>query len=280
MTVHIPDGFLPPEPPPNAYLQRIDFMTTDPPMPEYNNMFAAVVHNLLTESECQELLRLAEASTLTSDNQTPTWERAMINAGGGRQILAVDSRNCGRIIFDSPELAQRLLYRLMPFFRESGIDRLEKRPLVTGLGPARRGEVLQLSRLNERLRFLRYEGGEYFRPHWDGMYETDDGLERSYFTVHLYLNGEGEQDLEELKKAYEEKKKNGTVDRGSPDAKLLGGATSFVDTDKDDRAVRVFPKTGSVLVFQQNHLAHGGDDVFRGVKYTMRTDVMYRQVKN
>lgn len=128
-------------------------------MPEYKNMFAAVVHNLLTEAECQELLRLAEASTLTANNRTPTWEHAMINAGGGRQILAVDSRNCGRIIFDSPELAQRLLDRLVPFFRESGIDRLEKRPLVTGLGPARRGEVLQLSRLNERLRFLRYEGG-------------------------------------------------------------------------------------------------------------------------
>lgn len=56
---------------------------------------------------------------------------------------------------------------------------------------------------------------------------------------------------------------------------LLGGATSFTDSLRADEAVRVFPKTGSVLVFQQRNLMHSGDDVFRGVKYTMRSDVMY-----
>lgn len=40
-------------------------------------------------------------------------------------------------------------------------------------------------------------------------------------------------------------------------------------------SVRVFPKTGSLLIFQQRNLMHSGDDVFRGVKYTVRTDVMY-----
>lgn len=55
-----------------------------------------------------------------------------------------------------------------------------------------------LAGLNERMRFLRYEGGDYFRPHWDGSYVDrngggdGDGRERrSLLTVHLYLNGEG-----------------------------------------------------------------------------------------
>ncbi|EKV15998.1 hypothetical protein PDIG_23530 [Penicillium digitatum PHI26] len=36
-----------------------------------------------------------------------------------------------------------------------------------------------------------------------------------------------------------------------------------------------FFKTGSVLIFQQRNLFHGGDDVVRGVKHTLRTEVMY-----
>ena len=54
-------------------------------------------------------------------------------------------------------------------------------------------------RLNERLRFLRYRGGEYFRPHTDGCYVTPAGDEIFYLTVHLYLNGNGEQSQHESK---------------------------------------------------------------------------------
>jgi predicted 2-oxoglutarate/Fe(II)-dependent dioxygenase YbiX len=31
-----------------------------------------------------------------------------------------------------------------------------------------------LSGLNERFRFYRYENGETFKPHWDGIYEVND----------------------------------------------------------------------------------------------------------
>ena len=217
--------------------------------------------------------------------------------------MSVDSRKSGRVIFDSSDVAGRLLDRLMPFMRECEIDVVKNRPLVTGLGPAKRGEALRLSRLNERLRFLRYEGGDYFRPHWDGCYVTPDGKEKSLFTIHLYLNGDGEQDMEELKPHIErtEKKnwlfqKDGDIDLtdvGSEEVEvgnegyhsalesldksdtLLGGATSFADGFTSKDSVRIFPKTGSVLIFQQRNLFHSGDDVFRGVKYTLRTDVMY-----
>lgn len=201
----------------------------------------------------------------------------MINAGNGKQTLATDTRNCGRILFDSLDLADKLVNRMMPFLQELGIDRVENKLFV------KQGTVYRLSRLNERLRFLRYEGGEYFRPHWDAMYKTPDGKERSFYTIHLYLNGEGEQDLEALKKEEERvaslwKEEGDGVFNRDINGKLLGGATSFFPRyEQQDVQVRVFPKAGSVLVFQHRDLLHSGDSVFQGVKYTMRTDIMYRE---
>ncbi|KAE8145099.1 hypothetical protein BDV25DRAFT_77249 [Aspergillus avenaceus] len=269
-------NFLPAQAPPNAKVHFIDFPTTTPPIPEYKNLFAAVIDDLLTQQECDELIRLAEASTVTPNSPTPTWERAMINIGNGKQALATDTRNCGRIIYDAPEIADKLLQRLMPFLQKFEIDCLNNRTLVTGL--VGRNKTYRLTRLNERLRFLKYEGGEYFRPHWDASYTTPDRSEKSFFTVHLYLNGEGEQDLEELKKA-SDSVASGDADGVNLDVggKLLGGATSFIPRyEEQERQARVFPRVGSALVFQHENLLHSGDPVVRGTKFTLRTDVMYR----
>lgn len=159
---------------------------------------------------------------------------------------------------------------------EYNLTQIENKPLVTGLRG--RGKRYELTRLNERIRFLRYEGGEYFKPHCDGKYTTPDKMEMSFYTIHLYLNGDGEQDVDEMEREQERLERDGVVNR-DVDGELLGGATSFMDIpkyNKPDVQVRVFPKAGSVLVFQQNRLLHGGDSVVRGVKYTVRTDVLYR----
>lgn len=82
---------------------------------------------------------------------------------------------------------------------------------------------------------------------------TPDGSERSYFTLHLYLNDaagkEGQEPLE-------------------------GGATTFYSWDMKS-SIDVVPRTGRVLLFQHRDLLHSGDDVVSGMKLTMRTDVMY-----
>ncbi|GAB1204354.1 hypothetical protein APSETT445_003007 [Aspergillus pseudonomiae] len=277
MGPQITPKFLPPQAPSGAKYHKIDFATSDPPLPEYKGRFAAIIDNILTQEECNELIRLAEATTLTPQSTTPVWERAMINVGNGRQKLATDTRNCGRIIWDTPELAEKLLNRLMPFLQDLDIDRLENRPLATGL--AGRNKTYKLTRLNERLRFLKYEGGEYFRPHWDAFYTTPDRKEKSFYTVHLYLNGDGEQDLQELVREQTRVEKGEEKVNLDVGGKLLGGATSFLPRyEEKERQLRVFPKMGSVLVFQQYDLLHGGDSVFRGTKYTLRTDVMYEQL--
>ncbi|OGM43339.1 hypothetical protein ABOM_008685 [Aspergillus bombycis] len=295
----IPEDFLQAPAPPTATIKKLDFTKTTPPIP----------------ARVQSLLQLAEQS-ITSQNTNNAhpgripWDRALLNVGNGQQISAPGFRNCGRILYDSPEIADRLLNRLLPFLRECDVVQIFNQPLVTGAGPATRGETFQLTRLNEKLRFLRYTGGEYFRAHTDGCYVTPDERERSLLTVHLYLNGEGEQNEGALQSAIARRER---VDAGGSDGNsdwgvvfgdgdgdedmeseeedtnledgkeqtLLGGATSFrLESFAGERVVRVFPKAGSVLVFQQRGLCHAGDDVFRGVKYTMRSDVMYEKIES
>lgn len=124
--------------------------------------------------------------------------------------------------------------------------------------------------LQERMRFLKYVGGEYFRPHCDGSYERDDGSERSYFTLHLYLNNSdppAEQELDGMSPGDRLKSAKQT---------LVGGATTFhCPSCHPARAVDVVPRPGRVLLFQHRDLIHSGADVIQGTKYTMRTDLMY-----
>ena len=88
--------------------------------------------------------------------------------------------------------------------------------------------------------------------HFDATYRRKDGG-ISFFTLHLYLN---------------------EADEGSM---LEGGATSFHSLDWSGLHFDVNPKAGRVLLFQQKGLLHSGSDVTRGVKFTMRTDVMYKK---
>jgi hypothetical protein len=109
----------------------------------------------------------------------------------------------------------------------------------------------ELVGLNERLRFLRYDPGQKFVPHTDGQYRRQDGSgEKSFITVQLYLN-EG----------------------------FKGGETTFIDTNNAKHRVSFPIKTGMVLLFE-HRIVHEGTAVKEGRKYSMRTDVMYRPVKN
>ncbi|KAI9835435.1 MAG: hypothetical protein M1819_002353 [Sarea resinae] len=139
-------------PGPTISASRIDF--NDTPLSEYKDLYATVLDGVLSEEECRTLVAAAEA------HNDGMWEPATINHGGGRQELALESRNCGRIMWDCPELAERLLARVTGWIPE--LQALDKWPKLTGNRAAMRGEVWKLSRLNERMRFLRYGPGQYF----------------------------------------------------------------------------------------------------------------------
>jgi prolyl 4-hydroxylase len=99
---------------------------------------------------------------------------------------------------------------------------------------------MRLSGINERLRCYEYQPGQRFAPHSDGPFIRDDG-ERSCYTFMIYLN----EDFE-------------------------GGETVFFV--KPMKSIR--PQTGMGLLFQ-HPIIHEGAEVAKGVKYVIRTDLMY-----
>lgn len=96
--------------------------------------------------------------------------------------------------------------------------------------------------------------------HCDGAFseEIDGKVFKTFFTLHLYLND--------------------SVAEAGESADLVGGATTFLSGDSK-RRVDVDPKAGRVLIFQHRRLFHCGDDVVKGTKYTMRTDIMYELIR-
>lgn len=94
---------------------------------------------------------------------------------------------------------------------------------------------------NERLRCYKYEPGQRFAPHYDGAFIRSDD-ERSFLTFMVYLNDDFE-----------------------------GGETDLIGL----REV-IQPRTGRALLFQ-HPILHEGRTVQRGVKYAVRSDIMYRR---
>lgn len=90
----------------------------------------------------------------------------------------------------------------------------------------------------------------------DGTFTTPDNQEKSFFTLHLYLN---------------------ESDPNLPENPLEGGATTFHSRDME-RSYDVSSKVGRVLIFQHRNLLHSGADVLKGIKMTLRTDIMYKVV--
>ncbi|KAK3903825.1 hypothetical protein C8A05DRAFT_14220, partial [Staphylotrichum tortipilum] len=240
----------------------IDFSTT--PLPEYAGLYALVLDHVLSPSECATLISLAEASVPEGSNMRGedggAWGPAMVNVGGGFEVLETGYRNGERIVWDCEEVVGRIWSRCLEGegVREQlgVVEGADSRVVSWGSGGR---WVVQA--VNERMRFLRYGVGGFFRPHCDGSYhDTRDPARviRTLFTVHLYLNDSKAE---------------------VPGAELVGGATTFFSSD-EKRRLDVNPKAGRVLIFQHRRLYHSGDDVLAGTKYTMRTDILYEFISD
>ena len=136
-------------------------------IPEFGACYAVVLDNVLSPSECAELLRLAEASVPAGQREADgsAWQPAMVNVGGGYEMLASEYRNSDRIIWDQQEVVNRLWARCA---QADGIrERLSVvEDDIVVLGPARKEgnkRRWEFRRFNERMRFLKYTSGQYFR---------------------------------------------------------------------------------------------------------------------
>ena len=94
---------------------------------------------------------------------------------------------------------------------------------------------------NPRLRVYRYAPGERHTAHWDTVVELGDGV-ASRITLVFYLN-DG----------------------------FAGGETEFPELAK-----KVAPSRGRALLFQHRVL-HAALPVTSGVKYALRTDILFRR---
>ncbi|KAI0885891.1 uncharacterized protein GGS22DRAFT_162233 [Annulohypoxylon maeteangense] len=248
--------------------KQIDF--TNSPLPEFKGLYAVVLDHVLSPSECAQLIKFAEASVADENRSKETglpWSPALVNAGGGYEVSSPTYRNSDRIIWDNQDMVDRIWGRLerVPEIRESLISftqestRVVLRSRAEGGAPARKPEVWDFHCVNKRMRFLKYGKDQFFRPHCDSPYGevTDDGhAVMTHYTLHLYLN-DSKQEVGEK-------------------SELVGGATSFLSSNQE-RKLDVDPKAGRILIFQHRRLYHSGDEVKAGTKYTMRTDIMYRQ---
>ncbi|KAG2392101.1 hypothetical protein C9374_013586 [Naegleria lovaniensis] len=114
---------------------------------------------------------------------------------------------------------------------------------------------MSLKGLNSRWRLCKYKAGHYFGVHTDGTYMDRKTNSVSRLTFMIYLNSQ-------LEGAY------------------TGGATIFYDRKRDEKA-RIVQPSGTTIVFLQEDMdmLHCGQKVSSGVKYILRTDVMYSKVK-
>ncbi|KAH6675039.1 hypothetical protein B0J14DRAFT_27211 [Halenospora varia] len=286
LPVDVPTDFLQPLPDPSSItVKKIDFVKEG--LPEYKTAYAVVLDGIMNEEECKQLIHLAEMSAgahrddVDSPPKNSGWRPAMVNAGRDREFFAKEYRNSDRILWDHEEVVHRLWQRILQgegmkeyFTVLEGDEYMD----ILGSGAVRRGERWRISEQgpNERMRFLKYGEGQFFRRHNDGTYETPDHTQRSYYTMHLYLNDSaqvlGLNEPIDLDAAIPS---SSSSPSSNPEEELLqGGATTFHSNYRDDR-LDVHPKTGRVLIFQQRGMLHSGDDVTKGIKYTMRSDLMY-----
>ena len=94
--------------------------------------------------------------------------------------------------------------------------------------------------INERFRFYKYDKGQEFKRHTDGKFVRNSN-ERSEYTLLIYLN-----------------------------ENMTGGETEFTK-------IKVKPKTGKAIFFKHER-RHSGNLIESGVKYVLRSDIMYKRI--
>ena len=171
-----------------------------------NDPLIIEVDHVFSEEECSQYIEFIEQSSprLATNNAI--------------------YRDQDRVIKDDPSLASKLFYKI-------------KQSL-----PLRLGEF-ELSRINERFRFYRYNPGQKFPPHMDHWYQANDS-EISLYSILIYLNSE-----------------------------FSGGQTRFMEQIEKT----VIPEVGKAAIFQHK-IRHEGCEVTNGTKYAVRTDIMYKKL--
>lgn len=215
----------------NPTNNNIEVIKITPPFKDDSHKFCITIKNVFTKSECLELIKLSEKQK---------YGPAYVRTKNGGQMLNLEGRNNSRVMIDSKEIANYLFIKCKNY-----IPKLwPPKTYDNQFNKINDNEKSKLIEFNERLRFLRYNNGEYFKLHKDGCFKRENG-NRSYITCLIYLS------------------------QG-----FIGGETILWDIYNKENNIKIKPEIGMVLLF--DHLIwHEGNELIKGKKYIIRTDVMY-----
>ena len=215
--------------------------------PVFHKLQSSLVPQLVVAPTCEPFL--GELGVMVHGALSPDECKAIIKASEELGYQSAEeycylyrNRLNDRFMSDDTQLADFLWERLEQFVPKQ----------ITS--PFGRDRTWEVDKLNIRFRFCKYIGGKghHFGAHTDGMFRIDENT-TSLLTCMFYLNGGDE---------------------------FEGGCTNFIDhkTHKLDCSVK--PTPGLCVIFRQANLDcyHLGTEVTKGVKYIMRTDIMYHAV--
>lgn len=210
---------------------------------EESNVVFMVQPNFFTQFECQHHIDRCEAIGFSEIDEK------------GSTLYA--TRRHGRSSSLQPDLAGDIFQRLVPLIPDEM-------------------DGMKVSHCTSNIRFYRYTAGQSFGCHIDESNPDPDlagGLTK--LTVLVYLSG-GKKD--------KGKEKGKTMTATRP---LVGGETIFYNemTTKvggkkksiQTETARVAPQCGTLLVHSHGDrcLTHEASPVVEGIKYVLRTDVVY-----
>lgn len=178
-----------------------------------------VVRGILTLEECRSLIERAE---------NLGFEPAAVRTRSGPQMRP-DIRNNDRIAFSDSNLAGVLWERIHPYVPHQ---------FEGGIAIA----------LDDNFRFYRYDQGQQFNRHRDGVTERSSSV-RSRLSCLFYL----------------------------ADGFTGGETVLFSETSNNgvrDELATIVPQSGDALLFR-HEIWHEGRSVLDGRKYVLRTDVFY-----
>eukprot|EP00937_MAST-01D_sp_MAST-1D-sp2_P006296 g6296.t1 len=221
-----------------------------------------VMEHLLSDGECDRLNRAAEAVGFGKTNYPRHYR-------GNLRLIATDAG-----------LAAALWERVRPF-----VPAMLRVPCSGG-----RTVTWRAVGLNECFRLAKYHPGDGFGKHVDADFERS-ATERSFYTVNVYTNTvvpehggctrfyvDPGRDRRAGKKSFF---RFGTSRPGGAKGRA-GGCMGEGGPDVAGIDLAVRPEAGVAAVFRHSGrllgdaLMHDGEPLRGGVKYLLRTDVMYR----
>jgi len=220
-------------------------------IPIYQTNFNPIVYSNATEAPIRrEVVRGVEGAYVLHNILTPEecqqyikltetmgFGSAPVTTFGG-MVMMTDLRNNQRVMWQTQEEVWKPIYERIKDHIDQSFELWNMNWTPYGL--------------NERFRFYKYEGNQVFNRHYDGSYPRSN-RDMSIFTLIVYLTDDFE-----------------------------GGHTTFFPWPKPKSGpaeVAVKPIRGSALLFPHGSAPqspeHEGSVVLSGLKYVLRSDIMY-----